>query len=145
MWSKITLTYQRSVAVSSNFWGVLCSWGVWREGGGVTVSPPLGRRPDKFWLFYILNSSNKTSLSWLMNGHLFIFTLINFYTLRVSLGVWVWDLKLVSQLQNGSGCDTEDITILSKRFLKPLQKQQYLGFTRATWAYRVNKDSKANH
>ena len=55
--------------------------------GGVTVSPPLGRRPGKFWLFYILNSSNKTSLSWLMNGHLFIFTLINFYTLRVSLGV----------------------------------------------------------
>ena len=59
------------------------------------------RRPRKFWLFCILNSSKHRSC-----GHLSIFRLINFYTFE-SLGACVWYPKLVYQLQNSSGYVTD--------------------------------------
>ena len=58
------------------------------------------RRPRKFWLFCILNSSKHCS-----HGHLSIFRWINSYTFD-SLGACVWDPKPVYRLQNSSGYGT---------------------------------------
>ena len=87
----------------------LCSWGVWGEvgGQGCCKPSPMGSR-DKalknIWLFCILNSSKHRSHgSVTMNGDK-SFTL-NFYIFE-KLGVWVWDPKLVYQLQNSSGYST---------------------------------------
>ena len=44
------------------------------------------------------------------NGHLYISTLINFYTFE-SLRVWVWDPKPIYRLQNSFGCSTEMIKL----------------------------------
>ena len=66
-----------------------------------------GKRPRKFWLFCIPNSSKHCSCSpATTNGdNLSIFRWTNFYTFE-SLGFWVWDSKRVYQLQNSSAYST---------------------------------------
>ena len=64
------------------------------------------RRPRKFWLFCILNSSKHCSL-----GHLSIFRWINFYTFE-SLGACVLNPKPVYRLQNSPEYGTEIIIII---------------------------------
>ena len=110
-----TMRWSYISAVSSNFWGVasFLTSVVRRKttvqlGSLEAAATPSewgpGAKPWKI-LDNLHSEQLKTFWDQCMNGHFVIFRLINFYTFE-SLGVSVWDPKLVYRLQNSSGYST---------------------------------------
>ena len=101
-------------AVSSNFLWVSVFWRTYEEKNRCAAGEPGGCKPSSvasrnfgnfgYFTFWIAQKEHLVGL--VHKGHLSIFRWINCYTFE-SLGVWVWDPKLVYRLQNSSGYGTD--------------------------------------